>query len=67
MLSFLPESICINKRYAVRLFEKSVDESYQGRTTKVVIDELLLIKKTDSLVPESFVGFANKKMIIKQW
>ena len=41
--------------------------SYQGRTTKVVIDGLLLIKKTDPLDPESFVGFANKKIIIKQW
>jgi len=47
MLSAAPESTQINKKYAVTLFEKFVDESYQGRTTKVIIDELLLIKKTD--------------------
>ena len=47
MLSAVPESTRINKKYAVTLFEKFVDESYQGRSTKVIIDELLLIKKTD--------------------
>ena len=47
MLSAVPESTRINKKYAVTLFEKFVDESYQGRTTKVIIEELLLIKKTD--------------------
>ena len=48
MLSAAPESTQINKKYAVTLFEKFVDESYYGRTTKVIIDELLLIKSQDS-------------------
>ena len=48
MLSTAPESTQINKRYAVKLFEKFVDVSYHGRKTQDVIDELLLIKSQDS-------------------
>ena len=48
MLSTAPESTQINKRYAVKLFEKFVGASYPGRTTKNVIDELCLLKKQDS-------------------
>ena len=48
MLFTAPESTQINKRYAVKLFEKFVDVSYQGRTPQDVIDELLLIKSQDS-------------------
>ena len=48
MLSTAPESTQINKKYAVKLFEKFVDISYQGRTIQDVIDELLLIKSQDS-------------------
>ena len=48
MLSTAPESTQINKRYAIKLFEKFVGASYPGRTTKNVIDELCLLKKQDS-------------------
>ena len=37
MLSTAPESTQINKKYAIKLFEKFVDVSYPGRTTKNVI------------------------------
>ncbi len=48
VLSAAPESTQINKKYAIKLFEKFVGASYPGRTTKNVIDELCLLKKQDS-------------------
>ena len=47
-LSTAPESTQKNKRYAIKLFEKFIDESYSGRTTLDVTDELRLLKTQDT-------------------
>ena len=46
VLEMAPESTKQNKRYAVRLFGKFVDEQYDGRTISDVVSELLLLKKS---------------------
>lgn len=48
VLSTSPESTQKNKRYAIKLFGKFVEESYSGRTTLDVIEELQLLKSQDS-------------------
>ena len=47
ILSTAPKSTQQNKRYAVKLFGKFVEESYSGRTVSDVIEELLLLKSQD--------------------
>jgi len=52
LLSTAPESTQKNKRYAVSLFEKFIDESYAGRTLDDVITELRLLKTQDTQIYE---------------
>jgi integrase len=47
-LSTAPESTQKNKRYAIKLFDRFVVESYSGRSTSEVIEELRLLKAQDS-------------------
>jgi integrase len=47
-LSTAPESTQKNKRYAINLFDRFVIESYSGRSTLDVIEELRLLKTQDT-------------------
>jgi integrase len=48
VLSTAPKSTQQNKRYAIKLLGKFVEESYPGRNTLDVIDELRLLKSQES-------------------
>ena len=47
-LSTAPKSTQQNKRYAIKLLDMFVEESYSGRTTMDVIEELQLLKSQDT-------------------
>ena len=48
VLSTAPQSTQQNKRYSIKLLGKFVEESYPGRNTLDVIDELRLLKSQDA-------------------
>ncbi|MBC8494915.1 site-specific integrase [archaeon] len=48
VLSTSPESTQKNKKYAIKLLDRFVEESYSGRTTLDVIEELQLLKSQDT-------------------
>ena len=52
VLSTAPQSTQQNKRYAIKLLDKFVDEAYPGRNTLDVIEELRLLKSQDTQIYE---------------
>ena len=52
VLSTAPKSTQQNKRYAIHLLDKFVEESYPGRNTLDVVEELRLLKSQDAQIYE---------------
>ena len=63
-ISGAPESTQKNKLYAIRIFEKFVDEKYSGRSISEVIQELHLCQILDRHYANKFQFFLSLNDVV---